>query len=82
MKKVKTISANEQVYEYIKDAIINGEWKEGEKIPSETKLAETFEVNRLTVRMALKRLTALGVLETRTGDGTYVKGFRFRERGE
>lgn len=75
--KIKTIPANEQVFEYMKQAIINGEWKVNEKIPSEMELSEQFGVNRLTVRMALKRLVALGILETKTGDGTYVREFTF-----
>lgn len=36
-------------------------------------------VNRLTVRIALQRLNALGVLETRVGDGTYVRSFDFEK---
>ncbi len=77
--KIKTIPASEQVFDYIKNAIVSGEWKVNERIPSEIEMAERFGVNRLTVRMALKKLVALGILETRTGDGTYVREFHFRD---
>ena len=36
-------------------------------------------VNRLTVRIALQRLNALDGLETRVGDGTYVRSFDFEK---
>ncbi len=77
--KIKSIPANEQVFLHIKEAIKNGEWKVDEKIPSEVELSEKFGVNRLTVRMALQKLNSMGILETRTGDGTYVREFNFRD---
>jgi GntR family transcriptional repressor for pyruvate dehydrogenase complex len=76
--KVKTILANEQVFMHIKEAIKKGEWKVNERIPSEIELSDKFGVNRLTVRMALQKLNSMGILETRIGDGTYVKEFDFR----
>ncbi len=53
--------------------IIKDEISVGEKLPSEKQLSEEFEVNRLTVRMAINKLNTLGILETKTGKGTYVK---------
>ena len=61
----------------MKDLVVKGEWAVGDKIPSESDLAESFGVNRLTVRIALQRLNALGILETRVGDGSYVRSFDF-----
>jgi len=75
--KIKKMSAHEQVYNGIKDAIVNQQWVADDKLPPETELAEIFGVNRLTVRMALQRLNAFGIVETRVGDGTYVKAFSF-----
>jgi GntR family transcriptional repressor for pyruvate dehydrogenase complex len=75
--KVKRMPVNEQVFETMKDAIKNERWKAGEKIPSEVELAAMFDVNRLTVRTAMQRLIGMGLLETRVGDGTYVKEFSF-----
>lgn len=75
--KIKRISASEQVCSRIKDCIRSEEWAIGEKIPSESDLAAMFGVNRLTVRMALQKLNTLGIVETRVGEGTFVKDFDF-----
>ena len=74
-RKIKKISAADQVYEELKQLIIDETWKAGEKIPTETQLAEQFAVNRLTVRVALQRLQAIGLLDIRVGNGTFVKAF-------
>jgi GntR family transcriptional repressor for pyruvate dehydrogenase complex len=44
----------------------------GEKLPSEPELARAFQVSRPTLREALKAMNLLGLLVSRTGDGTYV----------
>lgn len=73
--RIKKISAADQVYDQLRRLITNGTWKAGEKIPTEGQLAEEFAVNRLTVRVALQRLQAIGLLDIRVGSGTYVKEF-------
>lgn len=78
-QKVKRIPVHEQVFNSLKEAISNGVWKVGEKIPTEMELSKMYGVNRLTVRMALQRLSGMGVLESRIGDGTYVKKFDFSD---
>ena len=80
--KIKKLSAPDLVCEEIKRLISQGTWKCYQKIPSENELAETFGVNRLTVRMALQKLNTLGVLDTRVGDGTYVCRFNFDQHIE
>ena len=76
-EKAKKISASEQVFEALQSQISSGVWKVGDRLPSEGELAERYGVNRLTVRVALQKLNALGVVETRTGSGTYVIEFDF-----
>lgn len=80
MKENKFMSvslANKSVVERITDqitnAIINGELKPGDKIPTEIELCETFGVGRNSVREAIKILEAYGVLEIRRADGTYIR---------
>lgn len=73
--KIKKQSAADLVCEKMKELILRKEWNTGEKIPSEMELAESFGVNRLTVRIALQRLHTLGLLDIRVGDGTYVRSF-------
>ncbi|MBN1471863.1 MAG: FadR family transcriptional regulator [Syntrophaceae bacterium] len=49
--------------------------KPGEKLPPERELSETMNVDRTTLRIALKQLEAMQLLEIRRGDGIYVKDF-------
>lgn len=76
--KINRISIVDQVCASIKQDIADGIWKESEKIPSEAEFAEMFGVNRLSVRMALQKLNTLGIIETRVGEGSYVRHFSLR----
>ncbi len=71
----KNESLSRQVFEQLKEQIIIGEWKPGEKIPSENKLCEILNVSRVTIREAIQTLVALGLLEKKRGEGTFVKKF-------
>ena len=76
--KIERENLSDKVEEKLKELLLQGKWQEGEKIPPETELAQLFGVSRLTVRLALQKLNVLGLLETRVGDGTYVKKFSMR----
>ena len=78
-RKIIKKSAVDLVFERMKDLIKTEEWPITEKIPSESDLAEMFEVNRLTVRMALQKLNTIGLVETRAGEGTFVTEFSFMD---
>lgn len=74
MKPIKKReSLSRLIFEQLKEQIITGKWKPGEKIPSENVLSEMFNVSRVTIREALQTLVALNLLEKRQGDGTFVK---------
>jgi len=64
------------LYEEIKETLIarlaSDQWRPGELLPSELKLAETFEVSQGTVRRALDELVAQGLLARHQGRGTAV----------
>ncbi len=60
------------VIDRLTGAIIEGELKPGDKIPTEPELAETFAVGRNTIREAVRILVAYGVLEIRRAEGTFV----------
>lgn len=62
----------QQIMEYMKVKITNGEWPIGSKIPSQRKLAQIFDVNRSTVITALEELTADGLIQGKMGMGTIV----------
>ncbi len=66
-------SVVERITDQITNAIINGELKPGDKIPTEVELCESFGVGRNSVREAIKILEAYGVLEIRRADGTYIR---------
>ena len=61
------------VTEQLKEKIITGVYKAGEKLPNEAALCETFGVSRITIREALKKLNMMGILDIRQGKGTFVK---------
>ena len=70
---IQKINAVEQVYDQMQNLIIDGTWKPGDKLPSENELASAFGISRMTVRQAMQKLKALGLIETRTGSGSYVR---------
>lgn len=73
VKPIQRVSISDQVCEQIKEMILDNTLKPGQKIPSETELAESFGVSRVSIREALLKLTAIGLLESRFSGGTYVK---------
>jgi len=66
-------SAFSQIIDQIKDQIQNGSLKPGDQLPPERQFSEMMNVNRHTVREALKVLEYMGVVEGKTGIGTFVK---------
>ena len=61
------------VIDQILSSIHDGSLAAGERLPSEAKLAELTGVGRTSVREALAALRLMGVIETRVGDGSYVR---------
>lgn len=64
----------------LKTAILRSELAPGSRLPPERKLAETFGVNRVTVRSALTQLETANLVSVRQGSGYVVRDFR-REGG-
>jgi GntR family transcriptional regulator len=62
----------QQIADTIRQQIEDGELPRGEQLPTELELRETFSASRNTVRDAIKRLAALGLVETKPGQGTFV----------
>ena len=71
--RIQRKSVSDQIFDILKEKILTRQWQPGEKIPSEMELAASFGVSRLSARTALQRLSALGLVEIRVGDGTYIK---------
>lgn len=68
-----------QLREIVRSKIEEGEYLPGMAIPSENKLAETFGINRLTVRNAVEALVNEGILQRVQGKGVFVVGDKYEE---
>ena len=65
-----------QVADGIERGIADGRFAAGEKLPGENEIAETYRVNRHTVRRALATLAERGLVRAERGSGTYVEAPR------
>src|SRR5689334_5197005 len=65
-----------QVADGIERGIADGRFSAGEKLPGEMEIAETYRVNRHTVRRALAALAERGLVRAERGSGTYVEAPR------
>lgn len=73
MSTINKNSVSVQLFDHIKNCIATGEWKAGEKIPSENSLTKELNVSRSSLREVLQQFTALGILKSYQGRGTYVQ---------
>lgn len=72
LKPIKRESITESIIKQIQILIQNESFSPGEKFPSERELAEKLCVSRPTVREAMKVLQSMGVVDVRSGSGTYL----------
>lgn len=75
LPKIKKTRVSDQVFDILKNFIAEGKIKAGEKLPSENELCAMLGVSRPPVNAAVNRLRAMGLVEVRPGDGSYVKNF-------
>src|ERR1700734_287569 len=71
-------SVVDAVADKLRGEILAGRLPAGSRLPSERELSFALGVNRLTLRAALARLEALGLITTRHGSGTVVADWRER----
>ena len=72
MTPVSNESVVQQVINKITDAIMAGEFKPGDKLPTEMEMISLFKVSRNSLRSAIQTLRAYGVVEVRRPEGTFV----------
>jgi GntR family transcriptional regulator len=64
------------MYQWIAEDLLgqigSGVLRPGQQLPTELELRDTYDASRNTVRDAIKRLTSLGLVETRPGQGTFI----------
>ncbi|PLR78518.1 hypothetical protein CU633_04630 [Bacillus sp. V3-13] len=80
-KSVKTYSLSDQVWNLLKDSIIKGELKPGDRI-LELEVAKTYNVSQAPVREALSRLKKEGFVIHYPHKGTFVSNFSQKDINE
>ena len=61
-----------QLREQIRNNILTGVWKDGQEIPSENQLSQTYHLSRMTIKQALDGLVFDGLIIRKQGAGTFV----------
>ena len=69
----RATSLDERIVEQIRAKITAGELLPGDRLPPERELARAFSVSRASLREAMRRLSALGLVEIRWGQGVFVR---------
>lgn len=75
LKKIEKQSIVDQVFNSLKQEILDRTFEAGDKLPSEAELSRQFGVSKATVKIALHRLATLGLIETLAGQGSFVRTF-------
>ncbi|MDT0269841.1 FadR/GntR family transcriptional regulator [Streptomyces sp. DSM 44915] len=72
-RQVSSERISRRVVQQFQQMMREGELRHGDKLPAERELAEQFSVSRNSVREALRQLDLLGLVESRHGEGTFVR---------
>jgi len=62
-----------QIADHMRDAILRGEVREGDRLPSEAELSRHYGVTKMTVRNALQLLQGEGLVVAQHGRGVFVR---------
>ena len=79
---VKNEKVSELIAQQIKDSILNGTMKPGNRLPPVRKLVEHFEASPASVREALKSIEASGLVTIKPGSGVFVAELSSQPMGE
>ncbi len=80
LDKKSPIPVYYQLRNIIQKKIQNGDYREGDLIPSERELSEDFGISRMTVRQAMNHMVAEGLLIREKGRGTFVAKRKIEQR--
>lgn len=72
VEKIKTETLSEKIANQIEKNILSGDLQAGDKLPSERVLAEQLEVSRPSIREAINKLQAKGIIFKIPGGGSYI----------
>ena len=70
--KIKPAKLSDRIVEQLEHMLLEGTFAPGQKLPTERELAEQFDVSRPSLREALQKLEAKGLVNRKQGGGTYV----------
>lgn len=73
LRPVRKTRAYEEIVRQLQSLIAQGRLKSGDRLSTERELAQQFGVSRVTVRQALSVLQAMGLVESRIGNGTFAR---------
>jgi DNA-binding FadR family transcriptional regulator len=78
-KPIRQLRVFEEIVTQLKESILTGRFKTGDKLPTERELVEEFQVSRVAIREALRTLENSGFIVTRQGasGGAYVTDLSF-----
>ncbi len=75
LRKIEKHSVGDRVFDAVHEEILEGGYRAGERLPAERVLAEQLGVSIASVKVAMQRLVALGLVEMRRGEGNFVREF-------
>lgn len=75
---ITALPAYLRIKNFVFKKIQDGVWREGDLIPTELALCDTFGVSRMTVNRALRELASEQLIVRYKGSGTYVTGPKFQ----
>lgn len=71
--QVREAPLHRTIYEALREAIQSGEYRDGDRLPSEAALCEQFGASRITVAKAVHGLQRDGLVVRRPGSGSYIQ---------
>ncbi|MFW1677538.1 FCD domain-containing protein [Pontibacter sp. JAM-7] len=71
-KRVRQQKLSDVIAQQIEEMVLEGVFMPGDRLPAERELAVRFEVSRPSIREAIQKLVAKGLLESRQGGGNFV----------
>lgn len=72
-ESVELTGTSEEIIAQIRSLIVGGELRPGDRLPTESQMAEELNVSRVSVREALSKLEVKDVVTRQKGSGTYIK---------
>ncbi len=78
IEAIQVESSVDKIIKQLKQLIVSGQLKPGDRLPPERVLAEKFGVGRSFVREAILKLEFYGLLKTSPKSGTYVSGYSLK----